>query len=394
MSRPNESPERSPNAQAANLRNLAVKATPPGDDSPAFSNQKVEKIRRPPKVGIPRALHFYRYYPFWKVLLEELGCEIILSPPTNKKIVEEGVTMGFGELCLPVKVYYGHTLKLIREHPELDYLFVPRLVSEWIDAYFCPKFLSLPDVIRILPGVPPILNFEVNVKEHPTSLAVVELGKQLGVSEMASLAAYRKAREYFKAYHKYLETGAPVTTALRLVERGRELKPINKKTQQPVRLLLLGHGYNLFDTFVNLDFQKKLTKLDSDYLTLENMPEDTFTKKVMVNGHLRNYWGHEEEILATVRYFLTKGRHEIDGVIFLVSFACGPDSLMSELIMRDLKVIGIPYLLVTMDEHTGEAGMLTRVESFVEMIKRKKQKLAADETLIPDRKPTYTSLGA
>ena len=56
------------------------------------------------KVGIPRALHFYRYFPFWKKLLEELDVEIILSPPTNKKIVEEGVTHGFGELCIPVRI--------------------------------------------------------------------------------------------------------------------------------------------------------------------------------------------------------------------------------------------------------------------------------------------------
>jgi len=132
------------------------------------------------KVGIPRALHYYRYFPFWKKLLEELGVEVILSQPTNKKIIEEGVTMGFGELCLPVKVYYGHTLKIIRENPDLDFLFVPRYVSEVKEAYFCPKFLCLPDVIKILPNIPKILNFEVNIKEFPIFMSVIELGKQLG----------------------------------------------------------------------------------------------------------------------------------------------------------------------------------------------------------------------
>ena len=54
-----------------------------------------QKAKQKYKVGIPRALHFYRYFPFWKKLLEELDVELILSPPTNKKIVEEGVTHGF-----------------------------------------------------------------------------------------------------------------------------------------------------------------------------------------------------------------------------------------------------------------------------------------------------------
>ena len=78
--------------------------------------------------------------------------------------------------------------------------------------------------------------------------------------------------------------------------------------------------------------------------------------------------------MQSIRYFLTEGRDEIDGVVFLISFACGPDSLISELIMRDMKVVGLPFLEIIMDEHSGEAGLLTRVESFVEMIRRKKRR--------------------
>ncbi len=330
------------------------------------------------KVGIPRALHFYRYFPFWKKILEELGVELILSPPTNKKIVEEGVTHGFGELCIPVKIYYGQVLKLVREHPELDYIFVPRYVAEVKEAYFCPKFLSLPDIIKILPGVPKILNFEVNVKEFPIATSAIELGKELGRTQNQSLNAYREAQRYFDEYHKFLRDGASVNHALRLVERNRPFTLPKRKHKGDLKFLLLGHAYNIFDTFINLDFQKKLRDQGVEVLTIENLPESIFKEPVIVNKRLRNYWRHEEEIMQSIRYFLTKGRSEIDGVIFLISFACGPDSLISELIMRDMKVVGLPFLEITMDEHSGEAGLLTRVESFVEMVRRKKKKLALD----------------
>jgi predicted nucleotide-binding protein (sugar kinase/HSP70/actin superfamily) len=46
--------------------------------------------------------------------------------------------------------------------------------------------------------------------------------------------------------------------------------------------------------------------------------------------------------------------------------------------MRDMKVVGLPFLEIIMDEHSGEAGLLTRIESFVEMIRRKKRKLEMD----------------
>ncbi|MBY8984799.1 MAG: hypothetical protein KGD65_07020 [Candidatus Lokiarchaeota archaeon] len=330
------------------------------------------------KVGIPRALHFYRYYPFWKKLLEELDVDLILSPPTNKKIVEEGVTHGFGELCIPVKIYYGHVLKLIRENPDLDYLFVPRYVAEVKESYFCPKFLSLPDIIKILPGVPKILNFEVNVKEFPIATSAIELGKELGKTQNQSLDAYREAQRYFDEYHKSLRDGAPVNHALRLAERNRPFTLPKRKEKGDLKFLLLGHVYNIFDSFINLDFQKKLHDQGVEVLTIENLPESIFKTPVIISKRLRNYWRHEEEIMQSIRYFLTKGRGEIDGVIFLISFACGPDSLISELIMRDMKVVGLPFLEITMDEHSGEAGLLTRVESFVEMVRRKKKKQAMD----------------
>jgi predicted nucleotide-binding protein (sugar kinase/HSP70/actin superfamily) len=41
--------------------------------------------------------------------------------------------------------------------------------------------------------------------------------------------------------------------------------------------------------------------------------------------------------------------------------------------MRDMKVVGLPFLEITMNEHSGEAGFLTRIESFTEIIKRKKR---------------------
>ncbi|MFX1558671.1 MAG: acyl-CoA dehydratase activase-related protein, partial [Promethearchaeota archaeon] len=214
------------------------------------------------KVGIPRALHYFKYFPFWKKLFDELNIEMIFSSPTNKKIVEEGVTHGFGELCLPIKVYYGHALQLIREHPDLDFLFVPRYVSELKESYFCPKWISLPDVIKILPNCPKLLNFEVNVKEFPIATAVIELGKQLGKSRSSSLKAYKSAQKYYDEYLEFLRKGVSVNHALRLVLRDVPFKVPKRKNKYSIKFLLLGHAYNLFDTYVNLDFAKKLNDQD------------------------------------------------------------------------------------------------------------------------------------
>jgi len=218
----------------------------------------------------------------------------------------------------------------------------------------------------------------VNVKEFPIATSVIEFGNELGITQNQSLNAYREAQKYFDEYHKFLRDGAPVNHALRLVERDRPFTLPKRTHKGDIKFLLLGHAYNIFDTFINLDFQKKLQDQGVEVLTIENLPESLFKEPVIINKRFRNYWRHEEEIMQSIRYFLTKGRNEIDGVIFLISFACGPDSLISELIMRDMKVVGLPFLEIIMDEHSGEAGLLTRVESFVEMVRRKKKKLTMD----------------
>ena len=43
-----------------------------------------------------------------------------------------------------------------------------------------------------------------------------------------------------------------------------------------IRFLLLGHGYNIFDIFINLDFQKKLSDQGVEVITIENLPEFIF----------------------------------------------------------------------------------------------------------------------
>ena len=66
---------------------------------------------------------------------------------------------------------------------------------------------------------------------------------------------------------------------------------------------------------------------------------------------------------------------KIDGIIALSSFGCGPDSLMVDEISYHAKQRKIPVLNLTIDEHTGEAGFVTRLEAFVDMLDRKKRRM-------------------
>jgi len=317
--------------------------------------------------------------------LEELGAEIIVSPKTNKKIVERGVELGFNELCLPIKIYYGHMDYLLSHYSDLDYVFVPRYISLDPSGFYCPKFLSLPDAMRgnfdVLADPrekPNILEWEINAKKRLKIDCALRAGLKLCSDPLKVMAAYENAVRYYKNYQEVLRQGVPLHKALERVEKNQPLPDPKEIKQRPVTIFILGHPYNVYESYTNMDMMKKLEKMGVNVLTIENLKPEVFKgKRVKVSGKFSNYWGNEQEILQTSEYIFKhigandKNGH-VDGVIFLISFACGPDSLIAEIVMRDMKKKHIPYMDLIVDEHTGSAGMQTRIETFVDMIKRKK----------------------
>ena len=114
-------------------------------------------------------------------------------------------------------------------------------------------------------------------------------------------------------------------------------------------MLILGHPYNTYETIINQDLIERLKRYHANIITLDQMPSEIYKKPVTINQKFRNYWNMEEELLQCARKFLLDGQDEngndlIDGVIFLISFACGPDSLIQELIMRDFQKVKKPFL--------------------------------------------------
>ena len=129
----------------------------------------------PVKVGIPRALLYYYYYPLWKTFFEGLGAQVILSSPSTKGILTDGLRFAVDEICLPVKLAFGHVLDLIGK---VDYIFLPRLISIRRNEYICPKFLGLPDMVRRLAGIPPLI--DVNVNRYRGDNELCQVIKEVG----------------------------------------------------------------------------------------------------------------------------------------------------------------------------------------------------------------------
>jgi predicted nucleotide-binding protein (sugar kinase/HSP70/actin superfamily) len=85
----------------------------------------------------------------------------------------------------------------------------------------------------------------------------------------------------------------------------------------------------------------------------------------------RPYWTYEDEVVGAAGHYLDQ---DADGVLGVVCFGCGPDSMMLEVVQRAAKgAHKTPFSTIVIDEHTGEAGLVTRLEAFVDMLERRKK---------------------
>ena len=152
------------------------------------------------RIGIPRALLYYQYYPMWKTFFEELGAEVVVSPPTTQVMLASGSSRVVADTCLPVKVFLGHILALVGK---CDYIFVPAIRSVESKVYNCSKFLGLPDLTRaVIPESPPIVDIDIDINKGKRNLyqAIYQLGRHLNWDPFrvrrASLAAWQAHLNY------------------------------------------------------------------------------------------------------------------------------------------------------------------------------------------------------
>jgi len=314
------------------------------------------------KVGIPRALLYYNFYPFWKTFLTELGAEVIVSPPTNRQILSDGVKYAVDEVCLPVKIFFGHVISL---KDKVDYLFIPRIASIEKKFFICAKFWGLPDVIRnSLEDIPPLLTTDIDLNRKSLFHSMWQLGRRLRANFFNIHTAYRKARGIQEKFLQSRQQIRSPSEFLSLLE-GEKVKVSSTNNY---KIGLIGHPYNIYDDYLNVDIAARLEEMGASVVTPE-MLSPTLLYEETKRLSRKNYWTYGKDILGAARYL---ARERVDGLIFLVSFNCGPDSLLTELAIRKIED-KIPVLLLIFDEERAEAGMMTRIESFMEIVKKRKK---------------------
>ncbi len=298
-------------------------------------------------VGVPRALLYYYYFPFWKTFLECCGAKVLVSPNTNKQLLEKGLEVAESELCLPVKVFLGHVQSLISE---VDYILVPRVVKPERKTYSCPKLLGLPDMVKaLLPSASALFSpIQDEDRRRETSEEWFNVAQKLkGISFWEFKRAYRKALRVQKKTEKIKKRKS--------YQRNKDLK-----------IGLVSHPYILNDAYLTHSLVEKL-KIRGVEVYLSEEVKSFQLKTALRKLPKQLFWSYERDLVGSALYWIQNNL--IDGLITVNSFGCGPDSLSQVLLETEAsKYQEVPFLNLVFDEHTSEAGFLTRLEAFLDML--------------------------
>ncbi len=322
------------------------------------------------KIGVPRSLAYYSFFPLWNSFFEELGFEVFVSRESNKAILDEGIKDTVNDACVPIKLYHGHVKDLI---DKVDYLFVPRLVSLDGKETTCPKFLGLPEMVRhSIDNLPSMIDLRLDLRNSNFELwnFFKQIGRKLEKPTRQVLTAYVKSMRVYYKYKSLLEKNVAPELAFKILKGEKTFKGIERVKDEHINIALIGYPYTIYDPYISVDMLRKIKNMGANVLTVENV-----TKKQLLRQKKKlskeMFWYYSNKTAKACMHFLEKKL--IDGVIHVTVFGCGPDAMVDKFIELECKNDGnVPFMTVSLDEHTGDAGISTRIEAFIDMLNWKR----------------------
>jgi predicted CoA-substrate-specific enzyme activase len=309
-------------------------------------------------IGIPRALMvFYQQFPFWRSFFEQLGFRVVISEPSDQQIVTRSIDLMVAETCLPVELMHGHVDNLLAKG--VDYVFQPFIVNAkgvkdnptnncncpWVQSYPFMVRSAFSDVQIREKFLTPTLHFRYFERALKKELPQF-MKEKFGIPVSKTKKVIDKADEIQIAFEEAVK------------ERGREVLanlPKDKKA-----LVILGRPYNTTDPLLNLRLVEKLINLNTLPIPVDFLP---LLEENIFEDYRMMYWPNGQKIMSASR--IVK-RSDNMYAVYMGNFRCGPDSFLTHFVRDEMK--GKPYLHIEVDEHSADAGLITRCEAFLDSL--------------------------
>lgn len=303
------------------------------------------------RIGINRSLMTNTFLPLYEGFFRTLGYEVVLPD----KCDPEGCLMEGAAFCWPMEQAHGTLKALLDRKP--DMLFLPHIKAFPVPgsddvSVSCPFVQSEPYTLKAafpeLSGtqvISPVLDMTRGYEA--AEAAFMEIGRRLGHDDRETRLAFVTGVKAQKAFHEACW------------EAGKMALEEIEASPDGFVVVLFGRPYNAFSSMGNMGIPKKFASRGYRIIPQDFLPvESEYSQDNM-------YWASGQWILKAARYVK---RHDRLFGVYITNFSCGPDSFLIGY-FRD--IMGQkPSLTLELDSHTADAGVDTRIEAFIDVVKR------------------------
>lgn len=326
----------------------------------ALFDTKIDESKK--TIGLPLCLGHYEFAPFWKVLFENLGFNVIISGFTTKKIYQKGqYTIPSDTVCYPAKVMHGHILELLDRG--VDAIFYPCLTYN-IDekkgdnhyncpvvAYYSELLAANLDRLKEVKFLYPYLN--INSDKILIKGLQKELSKICKIDKNQLKKAVKTAKTAYEKWKYDIKC-----------EGKRALEYARKNGKYA--LVLAGRPYHI-DPEISHGIDKLAVSLGFVVLS-----EDSIDDLVEVkNLNVLNQWTFHARMYNAAEF---ASKNEDVELVQLVSFGCGIDAITSDEVRSIMENREKLYTQIKIDEITNLGAVKIRLRSLKGVLDERKKK--------------------
>ena len=346
-----------------------------------------------------------------KALLSSLGAKFVIPPPNSNQALELGVKNSIEGICLPYKLNLANYIMALENGANTLMMFQApgscRLGNYTRMAQKTLKKMGYKFDMVIFDMYKSKMKQTLHAFWHVTRCLnpwKYYKGFSLGFTKFFAvdiaerLLFYTRPRELNKGdaekcYNKWLEIIDETNSLIKVKKLKKQIQkdfaqiPIDEKKEVPI-VYLIGEFFVLLDPYTNQNIEKELGDMGvevqrqimfSDWLEHVLKPSLFYKKESHRERSVRYSADYMKraiggECIETIGDIVYASKHGIDGVIHLSPFGCMPEIVAQNIIPKLSKNENIPVLSLILDEQTGKAGYITRIEAFVDLIRRKKFK--------------------
>ncbi len=310
-----------------------------------------ELPREAKTIGIPKSFLTNTLYPLYFNFFTQLGFKVVLGD----NVKQVGIEKKESSFCFPVEIAHGFFQDLIDR--KVDYIFLPHVLEVYNrdDKFFnrtCILLQSEPyylkttfkDDLGEIKILSPVISFADGYENSKDKF--IELAKELGMDKPFASACFDYAVEIQKE----------MLNEFKML--GRKIVEELESDPDKFAIVLFGRAYNSFAKEANLGIPQKFASRNVMIIPHDFLPSEA------LDSHRHMYWGLGKQILQSARYI--KDHPQLFGT-YITNFSCGPDSMI---ITYFRNIMGNkPSLTLELDSHSADAGINTRIEAALDIIK-------------------------